>query len=503
MYKLLSENMLTLYSDVYTNNIWLTKYENGESWTQRSHIIINKYLSKYRGHCVLYGSKSVELMLQARRNNTLFKLKINDYDVYSSRPKQVINDLYEIFKQESYAWNVHCAFARNHGTCTLYVNDNRLIDITYMNQKTLDILPTFDSINGIRCISYLMSMSACTSVLADIESVYMIPKTIEKLRLLCNEYTFKFNSNDINTINIFDDKKYCKIIHEIAKSLDSTVNNNSLNYIQALNGNEILEFKDGKNIKNITINALIDTRPDEKNIEIINENTKLKSYRCYIEPSKHRYFFTGSIACYIFMNVFGNNININNEYINSDKMVKYLFDNDIELYVENINLILNKLIETFSSVKCEVKPPIEFPCMFSASVRVLVDNKYVIYLYELTHERFIETVNVQLPYNLYISNFKCTCYIFLISHLLLKMAIYDKTRYSKYSNIISLMTLIANKNRTNSIFKPHTSNKFTAGNRKSLIKSNDIYIENNKEINKKEEDSSEEYYINVNYSTIV
>lgn len=509
MFKLVSDSVLSLYNNAYTNSDWLTKYEHGEIWSQRIRKIIEEYLSK--NMCILYGSKSIEFMIQLRNNNNMFKIKIADYDVYTTRPRQQLLELYELFKNEnSFVWSVNCAYARHRGTCTLYVNDTRIIDLTYVDRQTFRLMPTFESLNRIRCVSYLVSMSAYTSVLSDTESLYMIPKTVEKLKLLSNEYPFRFFLNkDDNPSNIFSqNSNIVSLISKLTNILDVTLKNvdkipSYTHYLEKEKSTTMQSPKDELNkndnetcisdLKYITLKGdthiISDAKGEVDTTETINENTKLPSFHRYVKPSNDDYFYTGSIAVYSFISAFGDNIQLGNNKLTKDQLVSYLFDNTIELYVENVNLAIYKIANAFKNerVECCLASPREFPSMYSNAVRLhLIDYNVSIYLYELTSQRFIEVVNVIFPSGESINHMKCSCYSFLLSHILLQMALggssnqartqlHGKPSYEKYSSLVSILSAISNRYQSFPAFKPLYSilSKYTVGNRKSLNRSND------------------------------
>ena len=111
----------------------------------------------------------------------------------------------------------------------------------------------------------------------------------------------------------------------------------------------------------------------------------------------------------------------------------------------------------------------------------------------------LEKTNLKLA-NMTINGVYCSSYIFLLSHILFKLVLYGKSDYIKYSNLICILSNIASKHSYHSIFKPsHFSSKYTAGNKKSIYKSNDSIIDS---ITKSSEPKkSKDYKIVINYET--
>lgn len=313
MYKLLSELSLSLYSDVFVNTNWLEKYEKLDLFQKRSIEILNSFLSSNKSNCILYGSKCTELHLQTK--NQSFKMNISDYDIFSSKPKQHINELYKQFIKEPYVWSASCSFAKNHGTCTLYINEKKIVDITYMNQQTIELHP-FIELSNIRCLPYTMQMSSLTSLLSDIESVYMIPKTVDKLRLLITRYPFKFDNSILSHVNILEHDSVAKLILRISSAFNKFKQSDFIKIPKIFDlkeGRVFIENDEIKHTNNYIQFNEYDTNATE--LESIHPISGFPSFRRYTQPSLHRYFFTGSLAAYLYISAFGDNIQIGNSHI--------------------------------------------------------------------------------------------------------------------------------------------------------------------------------------------
>lgn len=484
MIKLVSNSVLSLYDSVYTNNDWLIKYEYNEAWSSKIKNIIDAYL--IANQCVLYGSKSVELTIQSKRNNNMFKLKTGDYDVYSPRPKQQMIELYELLKKENFVWSARCVFARHHGTSTLYVNDNKIIDFTYMDQHTLDILPTFKTIQGIKCVSHLISISSYFSVLSDPESVYMIPKTTEKLNLLCSEFPFKFSVDQLQSGNIFNNSKKCRFIAQFTKCLEDLEALNNISpdqipkYSQLIKSEKQFSLHKHASLKPRRASVDAEHESDTNFIEIINESTNLPSFYRYAKPSNEKYFYTGSIAAYTFISAFGDNINLGKESLSKDTLISCIFDEDIEVYVENLDIAVYNISQNFkdsAQIECSMPILTEYRCMFSRAIKLKFQEiGQTVYMYELSNQRFAEIVNVKFPHGRNISNIKCSSYMFLMSHLLLKMALFGKSKYTQYSNLITVLSSLSNRNQSHPIFRPsHFSPIYIVGNRQAILRTNENF----------------------------
>lgn len=489
MYKLISESTLALYNSVHANDNWLSKYENGKSWSLQARGIIDAYLASHNHQCILYGSKSVEYLIRSRRNNPMFRIRTNDYDVFSSRPKQQVRELYELFKREtSYVWNMKCVFARNRGTCTLFVNEIKLVDFTYMHQRALDALPTVDYAiaNGrIRCLPHLLSMSACMAVLADVEAIYMIPKMTERLQLLSAEYPFKcaidVASND--SVNLFDSRELCKLVGDISSMLDKRIKLGASTRVPMYTNliRPKLDILNGE-VPKLEYIQLGDSHDANARVhEHINESTGLPSFYRYVDLSNSKYFYTGSIAAYAYISAFGDNIKIDDQTVQRQQLLSCIFDKEIEIYVEDINVIMSCIIdglkERVKHIECSNITPNQYSCMFGKAVRMrLVDMDVSVCLYELTQERFVELVNVSLPHQR-INGMRCSCYMFLMAHILLKMSLHGRSKYERYSTLISILSIISSKKSSLNTFRPpHLSNSpTTVGNKRSLMRSNESF----------------------------
>ena len=575
MFKLISDSVLALYNRVYTNNEWLAKYEYSDPISIKIKDIIEQYLILNK--CLLYGSKAVELMIQSKRTNNMFKLKIGDYDVYSSTPKKQIIELYEIIKKQPYVWNARCSFARHHGTSTLYVNDNKIIDFTYMDQNVINNISKNKSKNGLYYISPLISMSSCCSVLSDPESVYMIPKATEKLTLLCIEFPFRFtldqqpdnpkqkSRNSLrNKDRLSDDIAEASLSHPPGRREDEGVKSNSLAWSeQPFANNKRCEFiskltnslEESNDIDEALVhtyfNKLKDTNTpfvlpriaetviyrsssetsensnNEKIFEYINEHTNLPSFNRYVKPSTTKYFYSGSVAAYVFMSAFSDNIIIGNDMLPKDKILSLIFEQDIEIYVENINVAILKIIKYFypthSMLNIEYSKPLisSFPCIYSKAVKLhfrkaypsssdgIKDSDQVVYLYELNSQRFAQIVNIQFPNKIEIKNLKCSCYIFLMSHFLFKMSFEKREtdlsnqnrKFLMYSNLVAALSFIAIKNQSHQIFRPcHFSSIYVVGNKKAIIQSNYNIKENSI---MRSNESLSDLAINIKYDILV
>jgi hypothetical protein len=427
-------------------------------------------------------------------------MNISDYDIFSSKPKQHINELYKQFIKEPYVWSASCSFAKNHGTCTLYINEKKIADITYMNQQTID-MHSFIQLSNIRCLPYVMQMSSLISLLSDIESVYMIPKTVDKLRLLNSQYPFRFDNKILSESNILEYDLTAKLVSRISSSFNRFKQSDFIKIPKLFDLKEGRIYIENDEIKHSDTSVKFNEYDNNASeLESIHPITGFPSFRRYTQPSLHRYFFTGSIAAFLYISAFGDNIQIGNTHIPKNLLVSSIFENDIELYVENIDVVLTLLLKEFKHINIAPMNLTEYPCMFSKSIKVTID-KYAnsIILYELTHERFIEKTNLKLA-NMTINGVYCSSYIFLLSHILFKLVLYGKSDYIKYSNLICILSNIASKHSYHSIFKPsHFSSKYTAGNKKSIYKSNDSIIDS---ITKSSEPKKiKDYKIVINYET--
>lgn len=501
MFKLFSPTFFSFYADAHTNREWLMKYRIGNAWIRDAHNTIDNYLRDNNSHCLLFGSKAVEYAIRANRNNNTFKMQTNDYDVFSSQPKKTIIDIYNKLKTNKNIWNLNCSFARNQGTCTLFINEIKLIDVTYLNQNLIAVCPTRFSSTGIRFIAHTLLLSACTSILADVESVYMIPKTLAKLRILCDEFYFKLHIDKTNSYNIYaQDSTLCTMIGIISDAVNKPYDATLPIYqyykkIESLNKNDV--STNSLDLTKFDDSIKQSNRHDSIELEIIHPQNGLPVFYRQTMPSVHRYFYIGSLAVYAYIHAFGNVT----EY-SKDSLLSSIFTPDIEMYVESVDYIIHAIRNAIiarrprSTLECYLVVPREFPCMYTRSVRICIDQKYNIILYELTHERFIEIVEFKLP--TFNSNLRvnCSCYPFLISHLLWRMSIYEKLNgasndiYSKYSNIISVLSVICNNNinrsdKLSNVFRPHIDNTGYAsiGNPRSIHKTNE-YIQNSKNIDR-------------------
>lgn len=493
MYKLMSESSIINYRNYYINNEWLSSYSLSNSWSKNAHNLIEEFISK--NNCILYGSRAIDLLFKYNQINTNNTLKPNDYDLYSTRPKLLITELYNIFKPQQYIYSLRCSFAKNHGTCTLYINEIRFVDVTYVSPSTYDAISTYKLTNGIKVMTYGGLISSLACILADVDGVYMMPKIIDKLALLVNYFPFRFNIKELETSTcIFNNEQFCSFVIKLMKVLDRPSDiADSFAYVNDIIQNGKLTINKNEHSRKID---RIDKSIDNKDIEIINEQTQLPSFYRLKKDNITGYFFAGTIALYTLLDQYGTDIYINNNHILKSQLFSSLYDDNIDIFVENIDYTLTKIIASFKNdtIECKLVTPKDYPNMYNNAINININNKYSINLYELTTERPINNIYFKLTNN----KINIACYMFLLSHLLLKI---NQNNKIKYSNILVILSNISNANQLQTIFRPNSIGNITIGNRKSILNSNEN-LQNDRRQDKMQK-SDKPYKININYDLLV
>jgi hypothetical protein len=408
-------------------------------WKENCINIIEDYIIKNK--CIIYGSKSIKLSLQMYNiKNNLF---VNDIDIYSTKPKNDIINMYELIVQKEYCWSAKIIMARNVGTFTLFVNECKLVDCTYIDKIVYDNILTY-KFNNFKFCNYYLSLSDYISILSDQESKYMLQKSIEKISLIQNYFPLSINDKICSNIQLNDD-----FINKLNNTLlSASSNDNKINYINILNNYPIIFLDNNGNCLNIN-NV-------EKKIQIIKLNINgikndLPYYNKYININND-YCFTGSIVCNII----------------STKFKRYIPQyNKIELYVTDINYYLPSICKLSTNNKIQVELGHSWSSLFKTFVKIKFDN-IEIYLFELSKQR---------QYFIY-NSIHCCSVLLLYSHLLVNATLLDTTNYDLYISILYSLIEIKNKYYLDDIFLNKLP--YTIGLLESQKKVNENIIEVNK-----------------------
>lgn len=486
MIKLFTNYTLDYYKSTNKNNDWLSIYDklnNDELFLNFKNIIIQFLIDN---GCIIYGSKAVELAIITKFNN--FKMKINDFDVYTPYPKSLIIKLYEIIKSSKYINNIYslkCSKSRTPGTFTLFINESKLVEFTYTNKELFNQLPILKYKNNLKYINPNLSIANYTSILSNTQTYYQYQKTLDILSILSENFYLKLYS--FNNVSITNDKFDNKFINDLSTYLNKHVNKeiyNSINFTDILNKNGFIDnISDIQGIDKLNIDKNDKNNNEKDNVNEISINDLPLLYK--FTPTLNNYFFTGICAVNLLIKKFSSYINVLN------------YENVYEIYTSSINSYICQLYMFFNkkNIKITQSNLNNYPFVFKNCVIIEID-KYKIILYELATEYMYNELN---------SLYHCSSYTFLISHLLICANLLYKSDFKIYNDVLYYFIKIANDHRLDNIFHPLGNYNGTyklAGLRfdysriNNILTKNDIdddeYIENNNNT-----------IIKINYETIV
>ena len=168
MIKLFTNYTLDYFKNNNKNNDWLSLYDkltNDNNFNSFKSIIENFIIDN---NCIIYGSKAVELAIKSKFYN--FKMKVNDYDVFTPSPKSLLIKLYNELKNSNTIYSLKCLKSRVPGTFTLFINEIKMIDFTFINKDIFYQLPINKTENNMKYIIPTLSIANYTSILSNTQT---------------------------------------------------------------------------------------------------------------------------------------------------------------------------------------------------------------------------------------------------------------------------------------------------------------------------------------------
>lgn len=414
---------MKIYSDNELENLKnLTNYYNYKDdyleWKDDCFNEIEKFIIQNKK--IVYGGYA--LILNICQKDNVYNKKFNDIDIYTCTPKQDLNYLIEIFKEKKYCWKVRASNARHIGTFTLFINEKKISDISYIDYENFIKIPIIKNKNGLKFVNYNMIYLDYFSILSDIESTFSMTKVIERIKILQTYYPYnniksnvndfityikndKFDINDIiNRLIYFLKNKFVIPIDENKynfkyffddeknKNIDLIINNsfkiknNNINNDKNMNNGE-----NGDENNNKFVNDLKKSLYNPKNISLESLDTKQKK------------------ICNLNSDHLIDKNDIQSEIILNNFLKTYRYGSG-KIDEEDENSI--SLIKPFS----EIYSNIEKNGIKSYSKYVNLENNYFIsglYAYNLYHNYFNNNENIidNIEYiDIYVSNINDTIY---------------------------------------------------------------------------------------------
>ncbi len=175
-------------------------------WFENVMTIIKRFA--VRNQRIIYGGFAILLNIQRKDRNVV--LPLNDIDMFSPAPIDDLHRLVKIIAKNDYCYKTRTALARHSNTYTLFVNDRKVLDISYLDPTKTDSYgyykaPFYNS--EIFFVRTYISYIDYFSILSDVSSVWLIEKTITKINQLQNYYPFR-NPTGNKTINELCNPKF-------------------------------------------------------------------------------------------------------------------------------------------------------------------------------------------------------------------------------------------------------------------------------------------------------
>lgn len=404
--------MINMSAFTYSNS---NRNIHDTEWINNCFKLIDKFIEQNK--CIVYGSKALLLAFNYYNIKNIPNIKNADIDLYSIKPKYDISLLYNLIIKQDYCWSAKIIAARNNGTFTLFVNEVKFVDCTYIDKFIYDNILTL-KYNNIKFCNVYCILSDYLSIMSDNESKYIIDKTINKINLINSFFSFK-KQNITSEFN-FD---YNMLVN-LNNLLQSKINNNNIDYLKILFKTPIINIDNNGNCININNVELIQDNCNMINKTINGNKNDLPYFYKYTE-NINTYCFTGSIVCFLLAHKFKYNIPLYNK---------------IEIYVTNINYYIPYFCKLTNN-NIQIELGYKWGTLFNTFVKLTFDQ-YEIYLYELSKQRYYFIYN----------SFPCSNFMFLFSHLLINATIFDNYNYNIYIAILNKLVELQNKYLLDNIF---------------------------------------------------
>lgn len=423
MLRVLSNNDI---KTIINNSLSLSK---NPDWIEDVFYIIKNYIIDNQR--IIYGGYA--LLLNIQRKDKAIKLDLNDIDVYSQSPIDDMNNIINLIAKKDYCYKTRITRAKHFNTYTLFVNDKKVLDISYLSFSN-ESFGFHKSLLGNR--KYILYVRAHIlfidyfSMISDKSSVWMIEKAINKINQLQNYYPF---------VNPSINQKINDMISEFSED-----NYNIINKIKAI-------FLHKPDIK---------SEYDNKYIKIYSNNLPI-TYKYYFrEPN---YFFSGFFAYNEFIKILNNTDSL--DIINK---IDYL-----DIYVYNSNYYLSLILKELDKLNIKNVSVIDkdgWPNHFDKEIRIKINNKRIVSLYEISKERTYKTSG---------DKFNFSSFYFLLSFLLLQSNVRNRDNMNIFNKCIYNLLYFKEKNKNNpefnnNIFESIIGN--TIGCSEDILVSNSIYI---------------------------
>lgn len=469
MIKLFTNYTLEYYKNSNKNNDWLSLYDK---LTNEKHFynfknIVEQFIID--NGCIVYGSKAVELAIKSKIYN--FKMKINDFDVYTPYPKSLAIKLFNDLKNNINIYSLKCLKSRTPGTFTVFINEIKIIDFTFINKDNFYQLHFNKTDKDLKYISLPLSIANYTSILSNTQTYFQYSKALDNLSILTENHLLKLVSSDKI---LFNKSSIPKIIETLTTHFNKYTSkpiysNIKIDYLKYLSQTSVID-------------NILDLKPNiyhEHESLFETTNNDLPILYKYTTPVND-YFFTGIHAINLFLNNFSTSIEIKN------------YENIFELYTSSNNSYIQQFVDFFKSSKIKATlTNFNYPFIFKNCVILEIDN-YKFILYELESE---------FMYNIVKSKYHCSTYTFLISHLLICSNYLYKNDYKIYNDALYHFVTIANNNHLDNIFHPLGNYNDTyklAGLKYDIIRINNVLDKHEQEY---ENSNNEQIKININYDS--
>lgn len=477
MFKLLSTSQINYYKLMFANANMMERYGCLTEWKTDAVSEICSYYANSK--CVIYGSKALEFAVAEKYRHK--KVSFNDVDVYSSRPRVDVNALFELLSKKPYCWCARVSRTKNKDTYVLFLNELKILDVTYMDPDTLFSLAHKRTADGINyCLPHLTLMDNI-SVLSDHESVYMLRKAVEKIELI--ESMFPLLRKNLSNIPPVWKKE---LVEQLTSILSRPVKS-SINYVSTLISSPEIEVDSAGIITSTT-----DIRSMTQTVARVAGTRADFPYFYSRVVIPQDYFFSGSVAMWQYAKAFN---------------VEVSCPGPIDIYVSDVNDFVQTLI---SGLKCNIalsRGP-QWSCMFVNSVRLELKSGaykgYDVWLFESARVR---------PY-LKLDGLNFSCVTMLKAQLLMRALLLDKQNYSKYIHACAQLSDIAYSNQNSELINPDSRAYLLMGMMDMQRRSNEMTILHGgnqaenvlegtkgiKHVSDQETEDDDFYKININYT---
>lgn len=413
MMKMITPSEKNYYNQIIATYNMSDRYGSNLKWKQLCMNLVEEYISNKK--CIIYGSRAIELSIQQKQKH--FKMKVNDIDILSVQPKQDAINIYNILIKKEYCWSVRISHVPHHNIFSIFVNEIKLVDLTHIQFETFKNILSM-KVGQLKICSPYFSLMDLYSIISDKESIYLLQKTLDKMEIIQNYYTFKYIEN-VNEI-----EPTFTHLKEITNEMDSPFNI-IIDYKKMALQNNTIKINQNGDI--VSENSYIHTITNKKD-EFTTMKNDLPTYCKYTQVTPG-YFFTGSVAARQYGLYFKTNIYMKNNY---------------EIYVTDINFYIKSLCKLSKLTTVEYMN--SFKPMYTSSVKLTleIDNMSIqIYLYELTKMRQY----------VIIGGVRCSCINFLHSHNLMNATCLDRDNYQLYINTSYVLLQLHHKYHHDDIFK--------------------------------------------------